>query len=260
MVREVSATVQDEYFKKEDVLSFGFLRHSVISRSLHIGVSPLMSSTTIRPAASPKKRGSTNSSSGSRATSPKLSLTESPKKKKKPNPPKQAATTVTTQDTDDEYVYFLRTYPQKIPQLPFPFLQIFVETNGTRLRVDGNENYAPLAQLARTVLTHLVESKIARSNILGILTCISDDKEAKKALATKLDDDRDVTSEDILNYLIKHTPTILVKELKLEKDRFVWGEVLKGPDMANELFVSKELASTCPPVRWKISFEPSSIS
>jgi hypothetical protein len=218
-----------------------------------------MSSTTIRPAASPKKRGSANSPSGSRTTSPKLSLTESPKKKKKPNPPKQAATT-TTQNTDDEYVSFLRTYPQTIPQLPFPFLQIFVETNGTRLQVGGDENYAPLAQLARTVLTHLVESKIARSNILVILACITDDEEAKKALATKLNDDRDVTSADILNYLINHTPTIVVKELKLEKDRFVWGEVLKGPDMANELFVSKELVSTCPPVRRKISFDPSSIS
>ncbi|KAJ7903348.1 hypothetical protein B0H14DRAFT_2664611, partial [Mycena olivaceomarginata] len=206
-----------------------------------------MSSTTIRPAASPKKRvGSTNSPSGSRATSPKLSLAGSPKKKKKPNPPKQAVTT-TIQDTDDEYASFLRTYPQTIPQLPFPFLRIFVETNGTRLRVDENEHYAPLAQLARTVLTHLVESKIARSKILGILACISDDEEAKKALTTKLNDDRDVTSADILNYLINHTPTIVVKELKLEKDRFVWGEVLKGPDMANELFVSKELVSTCPP-------------
>ncbi|KAJ7364206.1 hypothetical protein DFH08DRAFT_838584 [Mycena albidolilacea] len=206
-----------------------------------------MSSTTIRPAASPKKRvGSANSPSGSRATSPKLSLTESPKKKKKHNPPKQAVTT-TTPDTDDEYASFLRTYPQKFLQLPFPFLQIFVETNGTRLRVDRNEDYASLAQLARTVLTHLVESRVARSKILGILACISDDEEAKKALTTKLNDHRDVTPADILNYLINDTPTIVVKKLKLEQDHFVWGQVLKGQDTANELFISEELASTCPP-------------
>jgi hypothetical protein len=168
--------------------------------------------------------------------------------------------TTTIQDIDDEYASFLCTYPQTIPQLPFPFLQIFVETNGTRLRVDENEHYAPLAQLARTVLTHLVESRVARSKILGILACISDDKEAKKALTTKLNDHRDVTPADILNYLINDTPTIVIKELKLEQDHFVWGQVLKGPDTANELFISEELASTCPPVRRKISFEPSSIS
>ncbi|KAJ7201346.1 hypothetical protein GGX14DRAFT_656377 [Mycena pura] len=137
-------------------------------------------------------------------------------------------------------------------------IKIYREEQGQRFRVDHKPEYSDIVQITQTVFSHLVESVHPRNHLITILGYITKDPAAKAALVAKRGD-RKVNPDDIRQFLVDHTPTIVVKALQSDVDptAIIWGQVIKGNVKGasdNEIFMTSELADAL------IQTPPSSLS
>ncbi|KAJ7136024.1 hypothetical protein C8R44DRAFT_769500 [Mycena epipterygia] len=145
------------------------------------------------------------------------------------------------------YENYLQSNPLLVTSTLFPALRMYHQPDGgARIRVDNDSGYVDLLVLARTVLGHLIGVKLAQNYLVAIMGLIGSTPAAKAALVSKLGEDRDITTADIVDFLKNETPAIIFKSLRSEEgaNAVVWGLVVKGEEdgaEANEVFLSLEL-------------------
>ncbi|KAJ6508110.1 hypothetical protein DFH09DRAFT_1100998 [Mycena vulgaris] len=101
---------------------------------------------------------------------------------------------------EEHYAYHCSN--QDLPQLPFPALRFYIQTDGsdvgTKISVNTDPQCNEIKLLARELLSHLAGSQLARLRLLMIFYTIIASPNAGAALAARLGEDRSLNEEDFL--------------------------------------------------------------